>query len=55
MAAKTEPATAADVRAFAREQGIDVGTRGQLSRELIAEFNKGKRGNARYVKPSERV
>jgi hypothetical protein len=47
-------ATAADVRAFARAQGVDVGTRGQLSRELIDSFNQGKRGNARYVKPSER-
>lgn len=52
--AATPVATAADVRAFARSNGIEVGTRGQFSRELIAKFNEGKRGNARYVKPSER-
>jgi hypothetical protein len=53
MAAST-PVAAADVRTFARENGIVVGSRGQFSRELIAKFNEGKRGNARYIKPSER-
>lgn len=48
-------ATAADVRAFARKNGLQVGARGQFSREVIDRFNKGKRAENRYVKPSERV
>jgi hypothetical protein len=52
--ADSKTASAADVRAWARENGVEVGTRGQFSREVIASFNAGKRGNARYVKPSER-
>lgn len=42
-------ATAADVREWAREKGIEVGRRGRLSAELVADFNKGRRGAARYT------
>lgn len=46
-------ATAADVRAYGRENGYTVGNRGVLSAELIAEFNKGKRGSSRYIPGSK--
>lgn len=48
-------ATPAEVREFARANGLQVGRRGQFSREVIARFNKGKRAEKRYVRPSERV
>lgn len=48
-------ASAQDVRAFARANGLNVGARGQFSREVIERFNKGKRAENRYVKPSERT
>ena len=48
-------ATPQDVRAFARANGLQVGTRGQFSRAVIDAFNKGKRAENRYVKPSEKT
>lgn len=51
--AETKYATAADVRAWARENNIEVGTRGQLKPAVIADFNKGRR--VKYVLPSERA
>ncbi len=48
-------ANAAEVREFARSNGLTVGARGQFSREVIDRFNKGKRAENRYVKPSERA
>lgn len=43
--------SAQDVREWAREQGITegFGERGRISPEVVRAFNKGKRGNARYV------
>jgi hypothetical protein len=49
------PASPNEVREFARANGLPVGSRGQFSREVIAAFNKGKRAEKRYVKPSERT
>lgn len=48
--AKT-PVNANEVREWAREQGITVGTRGRLSEELIAKFNRSKRGRKVYADP----
>lgn len=36
------------VRAFAKEHGIPVGSKGRFSEALVKAFNKGKRGHARY-------
>lgn len=36
------------VRKFAEDHGIPVGGRGRFSEALVKEFNKGKRGHARY-------
>jgi hypothetical protein len=49
------PASAKEVREFARANGLAVGARGQFSRTVIDAFNKGKRAEKRYVKPSERT
>ncbi len=38
-------ATAADVRAWARDQNIPVGTRGHLPGDVIDRFNKAHRVN----------
>lgn len=51
---KTTPPTAADVRAWARAQGHAVGQRGYISEAVVTAFNKGKRGNARYVPAAQR-
>lgn len=48
-------ATPKDVREFARANGLQVGARGQFSREVIDAYNKGKRAENRYVKPAERT
>lgn len=48
-------ATAAEVRAFAKDRNISVGRRGVLSKEAVEAFNKGKRADKRYVRPSERT
>lgn len=37
-----------EVRAFAKEHGIPVGSKGRFNADLIAQFNKGKRGPHRY-------
>lgn len=42
-----------EVREFARANGLSVGSRGQFSQEVIDAFNKGKRAEKRYVKPSQ--
>lgn len=47
-------ATAAEVRAYASENGIEVGARGRLNADLVKAFNKGKRGGKRYVAPADR-
>jgi hypothetical protein len=51
--AETKYATAAEVRAWAKEQNIEVGVRGQLKPAVIDQFNKGRR--VKYVVPSKRV
>jgi hypothetical protein len=48
-------ASPSEVREFARANGITVGKRGQFSRAVIDQFNKGKRADKRYVRPSERA
>lgn len=37
-----------EVRAFARANGIPVGSKGRFNSDLIKAFNKGKRGPKRY-------
>jgi hypothetical protein len=37
-----------EVRAFAKEHNIPVGSKGRFNADLIAAFNKGKRGPKRY-------
>lgn len=49
MANTTESPTAADVRAWANENGFEVGKRGYLAAEVVAAFNKGKRGRSKYT------
>lgn len=41
--------TPAQVRAFARENGLAVGTRGKFSAEVIEAYNAGKRKEHRYT------
>lgn len=53
MAAKN--VEGAEVREWAREKGITVGSRGRLSAELIDQFRKAKRGRKVYVEPRQRV
>jgi len=42
-------ASPAQVRSFARDAGLPVGSRGLFSAEVIAEFNKGRRKEQRYI------
>ena len=37
-----------EVRTFARENGLTVGTRGKFSDEVTKRFNKGRKGPKRY-------
>jgi len=37
-----------EVRAFAKANGIPVGSKGRFSQSLVDAFNKGKRGPKRY-------
>ena len=37
-----------EVRAFAKANGIPVGSKGRFNSDLIAQFNKGRRGPKRY-------
>jgi hypothetical protein len=37
------PATAADVRAWARRKGLTVGKRGHLPKDVVAAFNRAHR------------
>jgi hypothetical protein len=39
--------TAADVRTWARENGVPVGTRGRLGPDVVEAYNKGRR-NGKY-------
>jgi len=56
MATATKAAaTAADVRAWANENGHTVGVRGRIPAPIIAEFNKGKRGKARFTPADQTV
>lgn len=43
MAKTLTPVTADAVREWARGKGLEVGTRGRLSEDLIARFNKAYR------------
>lgn len=45
------PATATEVRNWARSKGYDVGSRGRFSAEVIEAFNKAHRVKA-YTEPS---
>ncbi len=53
MATKTATkATAADVRAWANSQSdeaLHVGVRGRIPADVIRAFNKGKKGNKRFI------
>lgn len=55
--ARVTRATAAEVRAFAKENGIEVGSRGRFSAALVKQFNKGRKPAAQYAEdaPSVRV
>lgn len=41
--ASTKTASPAEVREWAKENGLKVGTRGKLPPEVIQQFNKGRR------------
>lgn len=44
---KTQPEpTAAEVRTWARENGLDVGTRGRIAPALVEQFKAAQKGNA---------
>lgn len=45
--------TAADVRAWARSKGMEVGARGRIHPDVIAAYNKGRKGPNQYVRPVE--
>ena len=40
--------TPSDVRAWARENGHEVGLRGRIPSDVAEAFNKGKRGAKRF-------
>ena len=52
---ETKVTTAADVRSWANENGHEVGARGRIPATVIAEFNKGRRGNARFTPADQTV
>ncbi len=45
----TSTVTAADVRAWAQNEGLEVGTRGVLPSDIVEAYNKGRRGAKRYT------
>lgn len=49
MASKIRNATGDQVRAWAKEQGIEVGERGRFAQSLQDAFNKAHKGQARYA------
>lgn len=50
MARNPKPASTEDVRQWGRDNDFQVGDRGRLSSELIAEFDRAhKRNNIKYV------
>lgn len=49
MAKAIRKALGSDVRAWAKEKGVEVGTRGRFSAEVQEAFNKDNRGVMRYT------
>src|SRR5688500_8913674 len=50
---KVRVATAAEVRAYAAEHGIEVGKRGRFKPSLVEAFNTANKGTAKYTEGTE--